>query len=148
MPYQRTTRLDRCAECEQSFHPLNGNHVYCSKQCNSRATARRYERFAQHPVAVIPKGTIGAISELRVSADLMARGYHVFRAMSPACPGDLMVFKGEQSPILVEVRTGQRSPTTGRVSYAKLRANQTTVGLIAVVLFDRILYEPNLDDDS
>lgn len=37
-------------------------------------------------------GAAGAIGELVAATDLMRRGYHVFRAMSPVSPCDLLVY--------------------------------------------------------
>lgn len=52
----------------------------------------------------LPTGTIGAIAELVVSADLMAHGIPVFRALSPNCKFDLAI--AHRSRLLgIEVRT-------------------------------------------
>ena len=56
----------------------------------------------------VASGTVGAIAELLVAADLLSRGYHVFRAMSPACPCDLLVMKDNLSA-RVEVRRVTRN---------------------------------------
>ena len=40
----------------------------------------------------VSPATRGAIAELRVATDLLARGYHVFRSVSPASPCDLIAF--------------------------------------------------------
>ena len=56
-----------------------------------------------HPSGLCP-GTLGALNELRACADLMARGGHVFRALSPNCPCDLTVMFGERV-YRVEVKT-------------------------------------------
>ena len=45
--------------------------------------------------------------ELLVSYDLMKRGYHVFRALSPTGPCDLAVLKGK-SLLRIEVRTAYK----------------------------------------
>lgn len=54
--------------------------------------------------------TTGAISELRVAVELMARGYHIFRAESPNCPCGLIAFKDTQI-LKIEVRTIARNPS-------------------------------------
>ena len=48
--------------------------------------------------------TSGAIAELRVATDLLARGYHIFRSVSPASPCDLIALK-DGLCITIEVRT-------------------------------------------
>ena len=65
----------------------------------------------------IPTGTVGAVSELLVAADLLARGAAVFRAMSPSCPCDLAILAGERL-LRVEVKTGHVMPS-GSLSYGR-----------------------------
>ncbi len=90
--------------------------------------------------------TIGAISELVVSADLMAHGYAVFRALSPACSCDLVVVAAGKS-CRVEVRTGRRK-SNGSISFAynsaETRADRFDV--LAVVVDATIHYVPSIAD--
>ena len=58
----------------------------------------------------LPPPTLGALSELQVAVDLMAKGYHVFRALSPDCPCDLVAFRPGEPPVRIEVMTVPRSP--------------------------------------
>lgn len=69
----------------------------------------------------------GALAELLVAADLMARGYEVFRAVSPSASCDLTALKDGLS-LRVEVRTGRRMPGGG-LGYlrARLRADVVAV---------------------
>ncbi len=53
--------------------------------------------------------TKGAISELVVAADLLDRGYSVFRSVSPNSPIDLVVLKSGRLQ-KVEVKTGKINP--------------------------------------
>ena len=59
-------------------------------------------------------GTAGALGELIVSAELFKLGYNVFRALSPACPYDLIAEFGRVL-YRVEVRTGWVQGLTGPV---------------------------------
>ena len=52
-------------------------------------------------------GTEGTLGELIVAADLMRRGYQVFRAISPSCDYDLIILKGTHL-LKVEVTKGYR----------------------------------------
>jgi len=54
----------------------------------------------------ISKSTTGAASELFVSADLLCRGFDVFRAVSPCCSCDLIAVKGKLF-LRIEVKTGR-----------------------------------------
>lgn len=51
--------------------------------------------------------TLGATSELIAAADLMSKGYSVFRNMSPNGHCDLIIAKKYEPPQKVEVRTGK-----------------------------------------
>ena len=56
----------------------------------------------------VSTSTTGTISELRVAADLLAKGYHVFRSLSPNCPCDLVaMYNG--LVMRLEVRTTRES---------------------------------------
>ena len=77
----------------------------------------------------IAPATTGAIGELRVCADLMERGYEVFRALSQSRHScDLVAMRGAFM-LRIEVRTGTRRPdSTGHVTYLKnhtLRKHRT-----------------------
>ena len=52
-------------------------------------------------------GNIGAEGELRVTVDLMGKGYEVYRAMSPSASVDLIVLKDSKA-LRVEVTKGNR----------------------------------------
>jgi hypothetical protein len=54
-------------------------------------------------------GTVGAIGELTVASDLLDRGMHVFRALSPSCPFDLIA-TSVQGTASVEVRCAVKAP--------------------------------------
>lgn len=80
---------------------------YCSINCQAKGSRqRRLERSPQY-IESVSTGTVGAIHELAVAVDLMKRGLHVFRALSPACPCDLLVMTAS-GIIQVEVRTARR----------------------------------------
>jgi hypothetical protein len=66
----------------------------------------------------ISPGTVGAIAEMIVSAQFLSNGYSVFRALSQSCFCDLIVIKGTTIK-RVEVRTGYRYPSTGKLSFPK-----------------------------
>jgi hypothetical protein len=76
-----------------------------------------------------------------VSGDLMKRGYHVFRALSPSCPCDLAVLK-DNNLVLIEVTTGYRGKD-GKHSFPEHKNGRYDV--VAVVFHDgEIIYKPSL----
>jgi len=80
----------------------------------------------------------GAANELRVAADLMMRGYTVFRALDGRASCDLIALEDNPAkfPIRVQVRTGQVSKS-GRVTVGR----HGTHDLLAIVAGGAILYE-------
>ena len=82
--------------------------------------------------------------ELLVSADLMRRGYEVFRALSPACSCDLVILK-EGRLLRVEVRTAQKS-ISGKLSWTNSKKDIGRSDMLALVVEGRdIVYLPSLD---
>ena len=61
------------------------------------------------------KSNVGAASELKVGADLIMRGYHVFRSQSPTAPCDFLIMNKEGLILRVEVRTGHLSKVNGNI---------------------------------
>lgn len=76
---------------------------------------RQTERF---PGVRLTSPNTGAAAELLVCADLMYRGWHVYRCVSPHAPADLIATKGE-SMVRVEVRAGTRHARSGRLIYGQ-----------------------------
>lgn len=93
-----TSRL--CAWCSRELD-TGGGRKYCSPLCRGRA--QRSRRFA---VVGVPSATVGAINELVVGTQLMRGGWHVFRAMSSACPYDLVATQKDRI-VRIEVTTGK-----------------------------------------
>jgi hypothetical protein len=95
-----------CRLCDQEIpeHRVAAGRDTCGthKCCRAHRTNRWRDNNIQLPV---PTGTVGAVAELLVAADLLKRGYEVFRAVSQACSCDLAVLKNG-ALLRVEVRTG------------------------------------------
>lgn len=81
---------------------------------------------------------MGARTELLVSADLMYRGYDVFRALSPSCNCDLVIFKNGEI-VRVEVRTGYKN-LRGDISYNKPPPDRSDVIAVWVHGQNKIVY--------
>ncbi len=89
------------------------------------------------------RNSVGASSELKVCADLLDRGYDVFRAVSPQCPCDLIAHKDGRL-CRVEVRTGSKlTPDTIKYAINK-KYDQGRQDIFAVVLPSQIVYSPPL----
>lgn len=118
--------------------------TYCSEKCRKQKAKERYAAQNAHKSG-LPTGTVGALHELRVCADLLAQGFHVFRSMSPSCPCDLAILRDTQL-LRVEVRAGHKS-VAGRVRCSWDRLEYADV--LAVVLGSgKIIYQTRSSDDG
>lgn len=130
--------MSLCKHCNSEI-PLglrNRGAAYCSTKCRTR----HYNFRVGMKGLGLPTGTTGAISELRVAADLLLKGYEVFRAMSANCSCDLAILRNNQL-LRVEVSTGYINGITG-----KLQKNKPDISekfdLLAIVVNDKIIYMP------
>ena len=120
---------------------------YCSLECRRAAYAEKY-RTANDPVGAEPESFLApnqraALSELLVAADLIRRGYHVFRALSSGPPCNLMVLVGERV-YRIYVKAGLRTPT-GRLMFPNV--DRAKFDVLAVVERNgAIHYVPALDE--
>lgn len=129
--------LTHCEHCHEAI-PVERQRrqaIYCSRVCRSKHGRQLFlEQNPNHPLeGTIPASTVGALSELLAAADLLRRGYHVFRAVSPACPCDLAVMSNS-TLIRVEVTTAFRSTHTGKPMHA--RKLSSTHDVLALVFRD------------
>ena len=94
-----------CIICHMNFTANCDWAKYCSDKCKNKHYNRTTGRITGLGLAT---GTVGAIGELLVSVDLLKKGYEVYRALSPACSGDLIIEKDNKIQ-KVEVRTGYKN---------------------------------------
>jgi len=127
----------QCSNCSKAFNASRRNSKFCSLRCQRvvhikklQVSPRRYPGIAS--------STIGAIGEMLVAADLLSKGFEVFRAVSSACSSDLMISKNGKV-ISVEVRTGRTYIHGILPSRSDHRAD-----ILAINLGDRIVYRPEL----
>ena len=121
-----------CVNCKKGYLGIH-NQLYCSQKCLNEnfGIKRNWEG--------ISTGTVGAIQELRVSVDLLSKGYEVFRALSPSCSCDLLVKKNNKF-FSIEVRTAYQNKA-GRI--VTVRTN-IKAEYLALALPSKIIYEPKL----
>lgn len=115
---------------------------YCSFECKAAYTREEYLKANPTLLRGKTSATTGAISELRVAVDLLAKGYDVFRALSPSCPCDLVILK-EGRLLRVEVRTAHISPWGKMYKLKSLRDIGDKTDIYAHVLPDTIVYVPS-----
>jgi hypothetical protein len=134
-----------CVYCKQQIdisvksYPVK---KYCSDECRRQHLHKQYA--AANKCWNLPTPTIGALSELKVSVDLLSKGFAVFRALSASCPCDLAVLI-DSKLLRIEVTTASRTPR-GNISFPQ--HNKANYDILALVLGDTIIYNPLLPDIS
>lgn len=126
--------IRNCIVCNQTFAPYRSYQMKCT-------SAKCAEMQKTTPDWGVGTSTLGALTELIVSVDLMKKGYEVFRALSPHCSCDLLAMK--QGVVLkVEVRTARRR-FPGGIYYPKSKV--IGVQIAAVTHDDGVIhYIPDL----
>lgn len=122
----------RCVTCSKDFDGFWTRH-YCSTKCEGI-----FRRRTQHrEFSKLNPGAVGAINEARVIADLLGRGYEVFKGVSAQSTCDLIIMKRKRL-LRIEVRTGYMSPKGNIVGirYGNIRAD-----LLAIVAEGKIIYQ-------
>jgi len=122
-----------CKVCGQllSINQLRYKAIYCSSYCYQEANRKETGTYYSDG-KLLPSSVTGAIHELLVCAELMKRGYYVFRAQSPACPCDLVAMK-DGDLFKIEVTTGRNS--TSKLSFPKKKGSYL-FDFMAIVLKD------------
>jgi len=134
----------KCAGCENMVRKGVGDKRlrFHSYQCR-----RNYymDQFKQNnPTNGLPTATVGAVGELKVALDLLTKGYHVFRSVSPSAPCDLLITKNG-SMLRVEVKTAYRKPD-GKMQTATIK-KPYRFDILALAFKDgSIEYRPPLPD--
>lgn len=134
------TREITCVECGVAFLSFQRLHKVCSPECKKI----RMKRLSGRMGSGLSSGTVGSITELVISADLMRRGYAVFRALSPACFCDLIAFK-DGFFLRIECRTGYRNYVNESLSFPKKKNGEIDIFAIYIVATKEIIY---LADDA
>jgi hypothetical protein len=137
----------KCQHCQAEFEPKRTAawQKYCSKACSKGATSKRWKDLNPEKALGTSPGSIGAAHEMLVCVDLLRRGYHVYRSVSPSAIFDLVVFRGDEM-LSVEVTTGRYSPQGGIAHSPK---DSSKFDVLAVVMRDgKIIYQPDISAEE
>ncbi len=122
-----------CVVCGESISPDRGrNEIFCSAIC-------RQEKDQQKRDRVKTTAFRGAISELRIAADLLDRGYYVFRSLTLHCQCDLVAWRKDGPLLRVEVKLTEGN-LNSKNSRARKMADRNTYDVLAVCCKDTITY--------
>lgn len=121
-----------CAICKKGIKHKSGvKRVFCSKEC--RESAKK--------IVCLSTGKSGAVKELLVAADLLLKGYDVFRSVSPSSSCDMI--------ILAKGRCLRVEVTTGYVGYGGkvigVAHDKSKYDVFAVVVADKSIYYEGLE---
>ncbi len=122
--------------------PLKTHQIYCSIKCRTIY----YTSKSGRTTSDISTSSTGTLSELLASADLISKGYYMFRALSPSSPCDLIALRGDKC-LRVEVTTGRRNSNTQSIYYPNKTKDQAKFDLLVVVVPEEgtVTYYPSLD---
>lgn len=138
-----------CVRCGKEIPTSRTTHQstpvkYCSRVCCASATKEKYrQQTGRSEWEKISPGKSGAVSELVVSADLLTRGYEVFRAVAQDGSCDMIILKNG-SLQRVEVRTGYKTDD-GKIKATTTRLDPKKYDVLAIVIAGReICYHPDI----
>jgi hypothetical protein len=139
----------QCANCGNDFETVNQSKTLC-RVCGRKERERCLRRG--RPVIRqgqclgnaygLSNGSMGALSEMVVCADLLRKGYEVFRAVSPSCSCDLIVQRNNKQA-RVEVRTGRRL-VSGDIHAPFGPKDAGRQDVLAIVVDGVVEYRPSL----
>lgn len=123
-----------CIGCNTLIHEGPIGKKFCSKECWKKYTIS--SRESRH------RCTTGAMSELIVCADLLGKGYEVFRSLSPHSSCDMIVLK-DGKIIRIESRTGQRREGKFYIPFGNKDIGRSDI--LAVVVESKVFYFNTID---
>ena len=138
MTYQPVpTREAACEACARVFVTNKPNQITCSVDCKR---ARDRSGGYRSPLAgLVTKGSVGAAHEMLVAADLLKRGFDVYRSVSPTAHADIIIVNGSHI-LRVEVTTGtpNRRPSSRPLSWPPKVASRHDI--LAVVTHPGVIH--------
>jgi hypothetical protein len=95
----------KCIVCEILFTTYQPNQKVCGEICRKKYNYDLALKKTPSRQRGLSSGSVGAMSELRICADLLRLGYYVFRSVGPNSPYDVIAVKHGKL-LKIEIRTG------------------------------------------
>lgn len=138
-PKIKQKKMDKkCLYCGEKLINVLPHRKFCNKKCNTsfRSKSLGFEEFCQEK---LQSHVIGAMNEMLVCADLIRKGYEVFKAIcNNSC--DIAILKNKIL-LRVEVTTGNIFKINGKIHIPV--KNKEKFDILAIVLKDgKIIYQP------
>lgn len=140
VPVRRSINLTDWKAAQKQVELWTANPEFL--EYNPQAWSQHVEALGCHLTTDVAPGTIGAISELLITADLMNRGFHVFRGVGPHCSCDLIAV-AKNVMLRVEVKTGAKYKNGYNRSTRDYDPEKFDV-LAVVTRDDGVIYRPGL----
>ncbi len=138
--------VKECRECGKPIPEQRLNRwpsvLSCSVSCTGIYLKQNHRALSPHAGRGLSTGAVGAISELVVCANLLQKGFDVFRNVSPTGKADLLATK-KGNVFKIQVRTGSISPASGLLLYPKRGISECDV--VAVAVSENVLYFDTTD---
>lgn len=133
-----------CGVCARPIpeRRLRKNALFCRHACERAAARVRHRAFNLQ--LDLSTGTVGAIAELFVAADMLRRGYNVFRAVSPSSPVDIVAVSRLGVSLRVEVKTGSKA-VDGRLIFGRGDNSKYDVLAVYIPSDGAVAYHPEVD---
>jgi hypothetical protein len=87
--------------------------------------------------------TKGAVSEYLAVVDMLRRGWHVFRSVSPACPWDVIAALPDGRLVKIEIKSAVID--RGKLYGSPLSRRNIGHDVVCYVTSEGVVYEPPID---
>lgn len=134
-----------CLHCGKpiSEERLKKHAVYCSTVCRKANELKKWKERNPNPEK-LGTTTIGELSALLITVDLMKKGYNVFAALAP-CSCTLIAMKED---ILLRIRTRTGVANLNGTVYFTPPDKKDGFDVLAVITNGNIVYEPEITSFS
>lgn len=132
-----------CKYCNEKLVGGRKDRVFCDKDCAALYQKQAWHRMNPKTAAAqLANNTVAEMNEMRVTLDLLSRGYEVYRAAVAGMQCDLYVLHGQHDVgKRVEVTSGNLTPS-GTLQHP--HRDEAKFDVLAVVVGDTIHYKPEL----
>ena len=146
-PYKSIKRTEqKCPNCGKRlrFHKVVSKYKCCSEKCQEEYRAKK--KIKDDGVAGgVTTGNKGNIGELIACADLLRKGYYVYRSVCTNNPCDLVIFDGKNKMFLVEVKTVYIN-MAGEVKHPPAAKNIFHILAKVILAENRVVYESKIPE--
>jgi len=146
-PYIPTDEFGRkCLNCNKwlTFHRIIGKHKCCNKKCREEYNTGKKKKD-DNVAKNVTSNNKGNIGELLACADLLRKGYYVFRSVCTNNPCDLVIFDGKNKIFLVEVKTVYIN-MAGEITNPPTDKNIFHILAKVILAENRVVYESKIPE--